>query len=359
ILDEVYVYGSFLQSKMYAEGVRCSDCHDVHAANLRAEGNAICTQCHSPAGNSRFPTVRKADYDDPSHHFHAAGSQGVECKSCHMIERVYMGIDGRRDHSFRVPRPDLTVNIGTPNACNDCHTDKSAEWAAAEIAERFPDNKSRSPHFGETFHRAWAGEATAKDLLTIAEDGTLPAIVRASALDLLGSPRQGGIIARAAEQLSDRSPLVRAAAITTQRHAALSERVRQLAPLLADTARSVRIAAAGELLSVPLAKLPDDTQQALRQAISERYAWLLAKSDFPEAQLILGGAALTLRDFDAAEAAFREAVRLDPQLVAAWAMIVRLRAARGDRTGAIEALDQALLRNPDSDELRGLQRQLR
>ena len=138
---------------MYARGVRCSDCHDPHAAELRAEGNAVCTQCHSPAGNPEFPTLRRAAYDDPAHHFHAPGSPGAECRACHMIERTYMGIDGRRDHSFRVPRPDLAAT-GAPDACTDCHADRGAAWAAEEIARRFPDPRHRGPHFATAFAAA-------------------------------------------------------------------------------------------------------------------------------------------------------------------------------------------------------------
>ena len=92
---------------MYARGVRCTDCHNAHTTKLKAEGNAVCTQCHSPAGNLRFSTLSKNEYDDPSHHFHKPSTEGAQCKSCHMIERIYMGVDGRRDHSFRIPRPDL------------------------------------------------------------------------------------------------------------------------------------------------------------------------------------------------------------------------------------------------------------
>ena len=109
---------------MYARGVRCSDCHDPHALELRAEGNAVCTQCHSPAGNERFPTLRKALYDDPAHTFHAPGSEGAACRSCHMPERTYMGVDRRRDHGFRVPRPDLAAATGAPDVCTSCHADK-------------------------------------------------------------------------------------------------------------------------------------------------------------------------------------------------------------------------------------------
>ena len=145
ILEEVFDYGSFLQSKMYARGVRCTDCHEPHGGELRAEGDAICSTCHSPAGNPRFPTLRPADYAAPEHHFHEPGTPGADCRSCHMIERVYMGVDDRRDHSFRIPRPDLAAETGSPDACTDCHIDRDAAWAAAEIEARFPDSPRRGP----------------------------------------------------------------------------------------------------------------------------------------------------------------------------------------------------------------------
>lgn len=159
ILDEVYVYGSFLQSRMYASGVRCSNCHEPHAGALRAAGNALCTQCHGPAGNADFSSLSKTDYDSPAHHFHEAGSEGSQCKSCHMGQRIYMGIDGRRDHSFRIPRPDLSVSLGTPNVCTDCHLEQSAAWAAAEVAARFPESTHRGAHFSAAFAAAWTGSA--------------------------------------------------------------------------------------------------------------------------------------------------------------------------------------------------------
>ena len=134
---------AFLQSKMHAKGVRGSDCHDSHSARPVATGNAVCTQCHSEAGHLRFPSLNAARYDDPAHHFHAPDSEGAQCKFCHMIERTYMQIDGQRDHSFRIPRPDLTVETGSPNACTDCHADRDADWAAAEIASRFPGSRHR------------------------------------------------------------------------------------------------------------------------------------------------------------------------------------------------------------------------
>ena len=85
---EVYEYGSFLQSRMYAAGVTCSNCHDPHSAKLRAAGNALCAQCHMP---EKFDVV--------AHHHHPPGSSGAQCVNCHMPTKNYMVVDARRDHS--------------------------------------------------------------------------------------------------------------------------------------------------------------------------------------------------------------------------------------------------------------------
>ena len=54
ILEEVYVYGSFTQSKMHAAGVTCGDCHDPHSGKRRAEGNLLCAQCHDARSRVRI-----------------------------------------------------------------------------------------------------------------------------------------------------------------------------------------------------------------------------------------------------------------------------------------------------------------
>lgn len=348
IEDEVYVYGSFLQSKMYAKGVRCTDCHDPHAPQDIARGNGICTQCHSETGNARFPSLRRAAYDTAEHHFHAPGSEGASCRSCHMIERIYMGIDGRRDHSFRVPRPDLSAETGAPDACTDCHTDRDTAWAAREVAARFPASDHRNPHFGQVFARAWTDPTAAtEDLFAIAESPETAGIVRATALDLLRLEASPGTADRAAALLSDADPLVRSAAVALQVQAAPTDRVQRVLPLLEDNLRTVRIAAARAMLGAPIARLPRRYQTTLDAASRELQASLRAKFDFPESQMVIAGTALTVRNFNVAEAAFREAVRMDPQLADAWAMIVRIRDALGDPKGARAALNEAKTFNPD------------
>ena len=114
MLDEVYNYGSFKQSKMFAAGVTCSDCHEPHSAKLRAPADGVCLQCHA-----------SDKYAVAAHQRHEAVNPPLSCASCHMPARTYMVVDERHDHSFRVPRPDVSAKLGTPNACNDCHGDKS------------------------------------------------------------------------------------------------------------------------------------------------------------------------------------------------------------------------------------------
>ncbi len=359
ILDEVYVYGSFLQSKMYAEGVRCSDCHEVHAAVVKFDDNAVCTQCHSPAGNTRFPELPLKLYDDPAHHFHEPGTDGAACVSCHMIERTYMGIDGRRDHSFRVPRPDLTVSIGTPNACNDCHTDETAQWAAAAIRDWYPDSRHRGLHYGQVFSQARrSGDGYGEELLAFARQRSLPGIVRATALDLLASRTDRDFSAEAAELIEDDDPTVRTAAIDLQARAPASERLERILPALSDPVKAVRIAAARQLIGLPVGSLTE-AQRADAAAAAANQDWqasLVATFDFPETQMILGGTALALRDARTAVSAFREAVTLDPQLADAWIMLVRVQMAVGDVAGAADSLQAALAANPDNQALTALRR---
>jgi len=354
IRDEVYVYGSFLQSKMYARGVRCTNCHNPHSGALKAKGNAVCTQCHNPLANPIFPTLRQANYDSPKHHFHKTGSDGAQCKSCHMIERVYMGIDGRRDHSFRVPRPDLSVELGTPNACTDCHKDKSAEWASAEVAAWFPYSSLRSKHYATSFAAARKGSgdaAVAGSLLEIALSHKFAGIVRATALDLLRRYSTSEIADRVVGLLQDPDPLVRAATIPLQRTAPPKIRTQRIGSLLQDKRKSVRIEAARAILDILAARASPTLARSARQAVGEYQQSLAAKADFPETQMAIAGMALVFREYQVADRAFSEAVRMDPQRIDAWIMIARLRAARSDIEGALNALREGLAANPNDVNL--------
>lgn len=355
ILDEVYVYGSFLQSKMYAQGVGCLNCHTPHSAALKAEGNAICTQCHSSVGNPEFPSLRKAEYDAPSHHRHRPEGEGAQCKNCHMIERIYMGVDGRRDHSFRVPRPDLGLGV---DACTDCHEDREQSWAAASIEAWHPQSDRRGAHFGTVFAKALEGSMEdANGLMAIALDPEKPNIVRATAAYLLQSYGSVDVATAASMLLSDPDPLVRANAIPLQRSADMAARVTLLAPLLSDPVRSVRLSAAKEFLTIPGQALTPLQRNNAREALADWQRTLSNRLDFPETHLALGGMALTLRNAPAAERAFRQVVEMDPQREEAWPMLVQLTQIIRGPDAARSVLEEGLSVLPDSAALKALAEQ--
>ena len=320
-----------------------------HSGSLRGDGNGVCTRGHSPAGNPGFPTLRKAAYDGREHHFHEPGTEAARCTSCHMPESTYMVIDGRRDHSFRVPRPDLSVRLGTPNACTACHQDRDAAWAAGQVEAWYPAGRGGTPHFAEVFAaaRSAVDDGTRAGLIALAEDGDLPAIVRATALDLLRSAPSPDLADAVAPLLGDADALVRAAAVSLQRGALGPLRAQRLLPLLSDPVRFVRIEVARGLLDVPAAQFPPGTGPRVRAVMGEYQASLLAKADFPESQMAIAGTALALRNFAAAEEAFAEAAAMDPQLADAWLMIARLQLARRDLAAAEATLGQAVESLPD------------
>ncbi len=355
--DEVYNTGSFLQAKMHAKGVQCTDCHEPHSLQLRAEGNAVCTQCHSPAGNPRFPTLRPAEYDSPAHHFHEAGSAGAACPACHMPERTYMGIDTRHDHAFQVPRPDLAAT-GAPDACTDCHQDREPAWAAAAIATWYPEGRQTRPHFAPVFAAARLDpRPNVPELLAIAEDPAAAGIVRATALELAGFAGDPAAVARSAALLADPDPLVRSAAAGALGALPPAERLAALTPALTDPMRSVRVAAARALLDAQPA--PGSAgAAALGAAMRDWQAALATRMDFPETNLQIAGAGLTMRNWSLALDGFSEAVALDPQLVDGWSMIVQILAALNRPDEARAALAQAMAVNPGNPVLAGLQAQL-
>ncbi len=349
--DEVYVYGSFLQSRMYASGVTCSNCHDAHSGELVADDtNGVCAQCHSPNGNPDFPTLRKAVYDEPAHHHHDAASDGAKCVSCHMPSKTYMQVDPRRDHSFRVPRPDLSAKIGTPNACTACHDERKAAWAMAQVRAWFPDGRTGTPHYGEILQegRTRSGSQTAEKLIALALDRGKPAIVRASALDLFRRSITAPLLPRVIPLLDDEDDLVRAASVRLFQNAPTDARKDVAIRLLSDPRKTVRLDAAKLLIGVPLGSLPASGQAAARDAMAAYQRSLFARADFPETQMQIAGLAMALRDFRVAEQALATATRMDPQMADAWLLRARIQNAlrRPDRARAI--LEEAARMVPDN-----------
>ena len=334
--DEVYNYASFLQSKMFARGVTCSDCHEPHSLKLRAAGNAVCAQCHLAS-----------KYDSPRHSFHAAGSKGGECAACHMPTTTYMVIDSRHDHSMRIPRPDLSVQLGVPNACNRCHADKKPEWAAAQVKKWYGHTPAGYQRFAGAFH---AG-GTDQGLRDVARDADQPAIARASALSRLGPPRDRATLAILRQSLSDPDGMVRLAAVGafTQTDPAL--RLQVLPPLLADPVRGVRMEAARALAGAPEQQLPAADRASFSAALAEYVAAQRFNADRPESQTNLAMLLAERGDTTGALKALQEALALDPSFTPAVVNMADLYRALGRETEAEKLLRAALVRAPGEASL--------
>ncbi len=339
ILDEVYEYGSFRQSRMFQMGVTCSDCHDPHSLKLRADGNAVCAQCHQPA-----------TFDTQSHHHHPVNSAGAQCANCHMPTRTYMVVDVRHDHGIRIPRPDLTAAIGTPNACNNCHSDKTAEWATAAVSGWYGAGAGAKPHYGTAIDAGRRGQVGADQALNaLIVDGAKPAIVRATALSLL--PQFTANVTREMINaylagIGDADPLVRTAAVDAFAPFAPEERLSVIGPLLSDPVRAVRISVARMLAAVPPQSMTPQQQSAFDSAAAEFVDAQMASADRPEAHVTLGSFLADRAQADAAEAAYRTALRLDPAFVPALVNLADLyRAMQRDADGE-PLLRQAVTINP-------------
>lgn len=334
--DEVFNDHAFKQSLMYAKGVVCSDCHDPHSAKLKAPGAQVCGQCHAP---EKFTSVQHTGHQ---------GSGAPDCIGCHMPVRTYMVIDKRHDHSFRIPRPDLSMKTGEPNACNDCHKDKSAAWAAERVAQWHGPNRRGFQHWGETFALARKNDPAARPgLIALIRDPANPALVRATALDeVLRFPTRETTDA-AVQSVNDPAPIVRVAALRALGGLPLAERVAFLAPLLRDPVRAVRIEAAQAIaLAGGAPSLPIGDLLVYEQALAEAEAVRALNADRPEARAGLAQLWAQSGQMAAAEQELRAALARSPDAAILAINLADLYRATGREADASAILSQFLMRNP-------------
>lgn len=337
--DEVYDWGSFLSSRMYSKGVTCSDCHDPHGGKPRAPGNQVCAQCHLAS-----------KYDAPAHHFHSPGRAGSACADCHMRTETYMVVDPRHDHSFRIPRPDLTVSIGVPNACSQCHRDRSSRWAAAEIRRRYPQPKEGFQDFAAAFAASDRGEPATIELTQIVANDQESPIARASALARLATwPGESAQLAAEAA-LQDPRPIVRLAALDVYSSLPPTER-RSAAALLGDPSRAVRIQAARLLAPLGAAALGSEAAAAYPSAAEEYVAAERFNADRPENRTNLGGYFADRGEYARAESELRAALSLDDAFVPAWVNLADLMRLQGREADVERVLRDGLHVAPDDATL--------
>ena len=328
ILEEDYEYTSFLQCRMMTEGLRCTTCHDPHSSKLTHEGNALCTQCHD------------ASYDSAKHHYHEDATQpGTQCVECHMPTTTYMQLTPRHDHNIKVPDPELTIRLGIPNACNQCHNDPDAgetpAWALRWVRHWYGSNETQAAseqsqtrqakqmeqaqtervqteqiaatqigetsekrerktgidHFAHAISGARRGDAEAlPKLLDVAanrDEKEIRPLVRASAITLLGPyPTKESLTVRVAA-LSDVDPHIRLAAASTFETASVDDRLAYLLPLLDDETYAVRCETARLLSVVPPARFSAEARETFDAVLLEYVESQNASLDHPAAHLNL------------------------------------------------------------------------
>lgn len=346
---EVYEYGSFTQSRMYAAGVGCTDCHNPHTTKVRIEGNGLCLQCHNTQPNTaRFAGLQAKDYDSPAHHHHAAGSPGAQCVNCHMPTSNYMVVDPRRDHSLRIPRPDLAAT--GPDACTSCHQDRTPEWAASALEGWFGTPK-RPAHYGQVFHAVRQDPSTTLSRLGyLLADKSNPTIVRATAADQLADigPAAATNLRWA---LQDKDALVRAYAVAGFTSLPAEQRLKPLLPLLEDPTRAVRDETLRALADIPAEQLPEANRQSFQAMLAEYEQRLRGNADLPGGRLNLAVLLQRQGHDEQAMQQYRQALRMDPYFVPARVNLVTLASSTQRLDDAEQLLREgvALEKMPEAD----------
>jgi tetratricopeptide (TPR) repeat protein len=334
---EVYEYGSFRQSKMFAKGVTCSDCHDPHSLQPRVSGDGLCLQCHAAA---KYATAK--------HSFHQAATPPLRCTSCHMPTQTYMQVHVRHDHSFRVPRPDLSVALGTPNACNACHKDKPPQWAAAAVERWYGPAREGFQTFGDAFHSARQELPEARDLLArVVTDPLTPGIARASAYGEMAPYLAPDLVAQLRRGLADSDPLIRLGALRGLEGVNPDRRWALAAPLLSDPVRAVGIEATSFLAGTPTDRLSPEDRQRFERATQEYVQAQRFNADRPEARATLGAFFAQRGETAAAEAEFHAAIKLAPRFIQAYVDLADLYRVLGRDPEAETVLRQALAVAPN------------
>ncbi len=333
ILDEDYVYASFLQSKMYQHGVTCTNCHDPHTNKIKSNTNNLCLQCHSAT-----------KYDSKEHHFHKMDDTGANCMDCHMPTTNYMVTDPRRDHSIRNPRPDLSIELGVPNSCTQCHDDKTDEWALDSMKKWYGTDWIK-PHHGHTLHAARKGDPAALDsLLALIDNTSKTNIIRATALgELRNYPLTPEFLLKTiAKHQTNANEMIRREAASLLTRLPAEQRLQAALPFFSDDVKVVRLEAVIATLNTPMAIEQEETNETLKKGIEEYMASLDWNTERSESHINKAQMYLSRGKLDLAEWEYKEALRLEPRSIFVYLNWADLYRAQNNETRSQELLQKAI-----------------
>lgn len=338
IKEEDYEYGSFTQSKMFHNNVRCSNCHNPHSGKLRLTGNNLCLSCHKP------------NYNTEAHHFHQPDTEGAQCINCHMVTRTYMGVDHRRDHSFRIPRPDQSVTYGTPNACNGCHAKETPGWASAKVKEWY--GPVRKYHFSDDLiPGSLLDKNSEAHLVKLLADTTQPEIARATAASYLSNIQTMKGAEALLNAIKDRKPLVRYHAIRGLENYPPDLWVQKVYPALTDQVRAVRIAAADLYHRLPAEALPAASKESYISADLENRAFLANQTDFAVGNVMMADYKMQAGSYDEAIRYYTRGLDKDSLMNYARLNLSAAYNTQGKNQEALKTLEEAALIDPFNDQV--------
>lgn len=339
IKEEVYVYGSFLQSKMFDANVNCVDCHNPHSMKLKIEGNGLCLQCHSAE-----------EYQAPTHLNHSADSAGGQCISCHMPEKTYMGVDARRDHSFRIPRPELTERFDSPNTCNSCHTDKSAGWAKSQIKKLYLNKNGNKNQLTKTelalVQLQHQYTLPFEQHLHVINDKELNEIYRASAIALLPNSIRELTDSQVSNWVKSEEPLIRLAVAQIGFILPIAERSKSYKTLLTDKYRAIRVQAASHLLELGLGH-SEDLAKAYKEVVESHEVSMWRGEGGLNASMLQ----LTLQQLKSAIESLQHSIKIDPYFPAAYVNLADIYRRTQDSKREQAMYQQGIKANPKSGML--------
>jgi tetratricopeptide (TPR) repeat protein len=339
IKEEDYEYGSFLQSKMYAMGVNCIHCHEPHTMQLKAIGNAVCSSCHAPE-----------TFDVPQHTHHQLNSPGSMCANCHMPITNYMVIDQRRDHSIRIPRPDLSQSLGTPNACNKCHANQTISWATNHFKDWYGNKLPAVETYGELLNTVSKENEQSKNALNELLSGSYPSIIKSSALHEYNQILTPRTIELTKNFLQSPDPFLRVNALHMAENFTTEMLLSSVPPLLNDAVVNVRTEAMNALSPV-YAQLDANLKHRFDAVMQEYLSIQRFISDRPEGYLNQGIIFTATGRMSEAEEIYLLGLKRFPSFVQFYANLADLYRGVNQETKAREFLDKGLQIQPKNASL--------
>jgi tetratricopeptide (TPR) repeat protein len=335
IKEEDYEYGSFLQSKMYSMGVTCVNCHEPHSMQLKAEGNVVCATCHAPD-----------KFDVEAHTHHQVNGAGSQCVNCHMPVTTYMVVDERRDHSIRIPRPDLSLATGAPNACNKCHTNESTAWASKSFLQWYGDKLPKNKTYSELLYAISKNEKGSEDAFhQLLSSKTYPPIIKATALEQYNQFYSPRIIEEIKNNLKSNDPNLRLQALQAAPGLPAEVILPLLTPMINDPVLSVRTEAMNAL-APQYAQLDGTNRQTFDVVLNEYLAIQRNMSDRPEGYLNQGNVLLAIGRTSEAGQIYLQGLKRFPTSVRLYANTADLYRATGNEEKAKDYVQRALLIEP-------------